>query len=124
MTTASDILHHVFGYTAFRGDQEAVVNHLVNGGEALVVMPTGGGKSLCFQLPALCREGLTLVISPLIALMRDQVRALKAASPAISAYTAVIPTMTMAGLSGQARMTTPITSDTRPLTPRQRALRS
>ena len=76
MTTASDILHHVFGYTAFRGDQEAVVNHLVNGGDALVVMPTGGGKSLCFQIPALLRDGIAIVVSPLIALMQNQVATL------------------------------------------------
>ncbi|WP_022654372.1 DNA helicase RecQ [Aquaspirillum serpens] len=76
MTTASDILHHVFGYTAFRGDQEAIVNHLVNGGDALVVMPTGGGKSLCFQIPALLRDGIAIVVSPLIALMQNQVATL------------------------------------------------
>ena len=69
-------LEHVFGYTAFRGQQQAIVDHLVNGGDALVLMPTGGGKSLCYQLPALLRPGTAIVISPLIALMQDQVDAL------------------------------------------------
>ena len=71
-----EILHTVFGYPAFRGDQEAIVDHLIGGGDALVLMPTGGGKSLCFQIPALAREGTAIVVSPLIALMQDQVEAL------------------------------------------------
>ena len=71
-----EILHSVFGYPAFRGEQEAIVNHLIGGGDALVLMPTGGGKSLCFQIPALAREGTAIVVSPLIALMQDQVEAL------------------------------------------------
>lgn len=70
------ILRDVFGYPAFRGRQEEIVNHVTNGGSALVLMPTGGGKSLCFQVPALARDGVTVVISPLIALMQDQVEAL------------------------------------------------
>lgn len=77
MSSPSDILHRVFGYASFRGQQEAVIEHVVAGGDALVLMPTGGGKSLCFQIPALCREGMGVVVSPLIALMRDQVEALK-----------------------------------------------
>lgn len=72
-----DILRRVFGFGAFRGLQEAAVDHVVAGGDALVLMPTGGGKSLCYQVPALCRPGLALVISPLIALMDDQVAALR-----------------------------------------------
>jgi ATP-dependent DNA helicase RecQ len=72
-----DILHRVFGYTGFRGLQEEVVRHAVAGGSGLVLMPTGGGKSLCFQIPALCRPGLGVVVSPLIALMEDQVAALR-----------------------------------------------
>ena len=72
------ILRDVFGYAAFRGPQEAIIDHVTGGGDALVLMPTGGGKSLCFQVPALCRDGLTLVISPLVALMKDQVDALRA----------------------------------------------
>jgi ATP-dependent DNA helicase RecQ len=71
------ILRQVFGYAEFRGPQEAVVTHVLAGGSALVLMPTGGGKSLCYQVPALCLEGLTVVISPLIALMDDQVETLR-----------------------------------------------
>jgi ATP-dependent DNA helicase RecQ len=75
-SAASKILLDVFGYTAFRGEQQAVVEHVVAGGDALVLMPTGGGKSLCYQLPALLRNGVGIVVSPLIALMQDQVDAL------------------------------------------------
>jgi ATP-dependent DNA helicase RecQ len=75
-SSALDILRRVFGYPAFRGDQAAVVDHLVGGGDALVLMPTGGGKSLCYQIPSLLRPGVGVVVSPLIALMQDQVDAL------------------------------------------------
>ena len=75
-SSPQEILHTVFGYPAFRGNQEAIVNHMIGGGDALVLMPTGGGKSLCFQIPALAREGTAIVVSPLIALMQDQVEAL------------------------------------------------
>ena len=75
--TPSQILRDVFGYPKFRGNQESVIEHVTRGGDALVLMPTGGGKSLCYQIPALCRNGLGIVISPLIALMQDQVDALK-----------------------------------------------
>ncbi|MFI9625219.1 DNA helicase RecQ [Streptomyces sp. NPDC052042] len=71
-------LHRVFGYEAFRGEQEAIVDHVVAGGDAVVLMPTGGGKSLCYQIPALVRRGTGVVVSPLIALMQDQVDALRA----------------------------------------------
>ena len=74
---ALQTLHDVFGYATFKGVQEAVVAHVTAGGDALVLMPTGGGKSLCYQLPALLREGVGIVVSPLIALMQDQVDALK-----------------------------------------------
>src|SRR3546814_2936374 len=70
-------LREIFGFDAFRGEQAAIVGHLVEGGDALVLMPTGGGKSLCYQLPALLREGTGIVVSPLIALMQDQVEALR-----------------------------------------------
>jgi ATP-dependent DNA helicase RecQ len=70
------LLRSVFGYPAFRGAQAAIIDHLVGGGDALVMMPTGGGKSLCYQLPALLRRGCGIVVSPLIALMQDQVDAL------------------------------------------------
>jgi ATP-dependent DNA helicase RecQ len=70
-------LNNVFGFSTFIGEQAAIVEHVTSGGDALVLMPTGGGKSLCYQLPALVREGVGIVISPLIALMQDQVDALK-----------------------------------------------
>ena len=73
------VLREVFGYGSFRGPQAAVVEHVMAGGSGLVLMPTGGGKSLCYQVPALCRPGLTVVISPLIALMDDQVAGLRQA---------------------------------------------
>ncbi|MFP5429552.1 MAG: DNA helicase RecQ [Gammaproteobacteria bacterium] len=73
---AQEVLQHVFGYDAFRGPQEAIVQTLIEGRDALVLMPTGGGKSLCYQVPALVRPGTAIVISPLIALMQDQVAAL------------------------------------------------
>ena len=72
-----DLLNTVFGHSQFRGAQEAIVSHVAAGGDALVLMPTGGGKSLCYQLPALLRDGTALVVSPLIALMQDQVAALR-----------------------------------------------
>ena len=76
---ALSVLNSVFGLSGFRGAQEAVVRHVTDGGNCLVLMPTGGGKSLCYQLPALLREGCGVVVSPLIALMRDQVAALEEA---------------------------------------------
>jgi ATP-dependent DNA helicase RecQ len=81
-TTTPDpaqVLQEVFGYGAFRGPQAEIVSHVVGGGSALVLMPTGGGKSLCYQIPALCRSGVGVVVSPLIALMQDQVEGLRQA---------------------------------------------
>ncbi len=77
MTSAQHILKHTFGYDRFRPPQDDIINAVVNGQDALVLMPTGGGKSLCYQIPALVRPGCGVVISPLIALMQDQVSALR-----------------------------------------------
>lgn len=75
--SALQTLQTTFGYKAFRGEQQAIVEHVIAGGDALVLMPTGGGKSLCYQIPALIREGLAIIVSPLIALMQNQVEALQ-----------------------------------------------
>ncbi|UWP80641.1 DNA helicase RecQ [Dactylosporangium fulvum] len=75
---ALEVLRRVFGYDAFRGRQQDIIEHVIGGGDALVLMPTGGGKSLCYQIPALVRDGTAVVVSPLIALMQDQVDALTA----------------------------------------------
>ncbi len=72
-----NLLHRVFGHSDFRGPQQAIIEHISDGGDALVLMPTGGGKSLCYQVPALLRDGVGVVVSPLIALMQDQVEALR-----------------------------------------------
>src|SRR5690606_1420996 len=81
-TRARSLLRDVFGYAEFRGEQEAIIDAALEGRDSLVLMPTGGGKSLCYQIPALVRDGVGVVVSPLIALMEDQVRALREAGVA------------------------------------------
>src|SRR5689334_24968848 len=79
---AREVLRDVFGYSAFRGQQEAIIEAALAGRDSLVLMPTGGGKSLCYQIPSIVRDGVGLVVSPLIALMEDQVGALREAGVA------------------------------------------
>src|SRR3954451_2315547 len=86
-----EVLHRVFGHPGFRGRQEEIVRHVMAGGSGLVLMPTGGGKALCYQVPALCRPGLGVVVSPLIALMEDQVAALRQQGIAAAALHSVLP---------------------------------
>jgi len=85
------VLNNVFGYADFRGQQGQVIDHVMAGGDALVLMPTGGGKSLCYQVPALCLDGLTVVVSPLIALMQDQVAALRQLGVEAAALNSSLP---------------------------------
>ena len=78
--TLHENLKKVFGFNKFRGQQEEIIKHLLKGNDSMVIMPTGGGKSMCYQLPALLSDGLAIVVSPLIALMKNQVDALRAHS--------------------------------------------
>jgi ATP-dependent DNA helicase RecQ len=87
MTQASAVLRDVFGFDDFRPGQKDIVDAVTQGENVLAIMPTGGGKSLCYQLPALLRDGVTIVVSPLIALMRDQVRALRSIGVGAGALT-------------------------------------
>ena len=89
-TDPRDVLREVFGHAQFRGLQEGVVRHVTGGGDAVVLFPTGAGKSVCYQVPALCRKGVAIIVSPLIALMRDQVEALKQAGVAAAAYNSAL----------------------------------
>jgi ATP-dependent DNA helicase RecQ len=89
--TPLGLLRRVFGYPSFRGQQQEIVEHVVGGGDAIVLMPTGGGKSLCYQLPALLRPGIGVVVSPLIALMKDQVDALQQAGVRAAALNSGLP---------------------------------
>lgn len=91
MHTPLHVLNNIFGYHSFRGEQEAVIGHLLAGNDALVLMPTGGGKSLCYQIPSILRPGVGIVISPLIALMQDQVSALKQFGARAAALTSAQP---------------------------------
>ena len=95
MTLALDVLKSVYGYDAFRGPQARIVEHVIAGHNAFVLMPTGGGKSLCYQIPAIVRPGMGLVVSPLLALMADQVAALRQAGVRAAALNS--------DLSGEAR---------------------
>ena len=91
MTAALEILKTVYGYDAFRGSQAQIVEHVIEGGNAFVLMPTGGGKSLCYQIPAMVRPGMGLVVSPLLALMADQVAALRQAGVKAAALNSDLP---------------------------------
>lgn len=86
MQHAKDILKTIYGYDSFRPQQEEIISHTINKKDSLVIMPTGGGKSMCFQIPAMMMPNITLVISPLIALMQDQVNALKSNGVKAEAY--------------------------------------
>ena len=97
------VLRGVFGYPSFRGRQEEIIDHVVAGGDAIVVMPTGSGKSLCYQLPALLRPGLGVVVSPLIALMKDQVDALRQAGVRAAALNSGLPPGEAAAIERAAR---------------------
>lgn len=90
-TTALEILKTVYGYSAFRGPQARIVEHVIGGSNAFVLMPTGGGKSLCYQIPAIVRPGIGLVVSPLLALMADQVAALRQAGVRAAALNSDLP---------------------------------
>jgi ATP-dependent DNA helicase RecQ len=93
-----EVLREVWGYPAFRGLQGEVIGHVLAGGDGLVLMPTGGGKSLCYQVPALCLDGLTLVVSPLIALMHDQVLALRQLGVPAAALNSALPPVEQRGV--------------------------
>jgi len=97
------VLREVFGHADFRGQQRDVVTHVVGGGDAVVLFPTGAGKSVCYQVPALCRPGVAIVVSPLIALMRDQVEALRQAGVAAAAVNSTMTTEEYADVRRQLR---------------------
>jgi ATP-dependent DNA helicase RecQ len=100
---AQRILKDVFGYDTFRGRQGAIIERVAGGGDALVLMPTGGGKSLCFQVPALLRDGLAVVVSPLIALMEDQVATLTELGVAAVALNSSLSTEEQIEIAGRLR---------------------
>ena len=86
-----EILKTVYGYDAFRGPQARIVDHVIAGNNAIALMPTGGGKSLCYQIPAIARPGMGLIVSPLLALMADQVAALRQAGVRAAALNSDLP---------------------------------
>jgi ATP-dependent DNA helicase RecQ len=100
---ALEILRRVYGHAAFRGPQAAIIDHAVAGGDALVLMPTGGGKSVCYQIPAMLREGVGIVVSPLIALMQDQVAALQQMGVAAACLNSALSLDEMRVIEGQMR---------------------
>ena len=108
MRTPLEVLSTVFGYPSFRGDQAEIIDTVVAGGDALVLMPTGGGKSLCYQVPALVRPGTGVVISPLIALMQDQVDALAALEAWVERGTAPDSIPASRSINGRVDRTRPL----------------
>ena len=98
---ALDILHRIYGHAAFRGPQAAIIDHVTAGGDALVLMPTGGGKSVCYQIPAMLRDGVGIVVSPLIALMQDQVAALQQMGVAAACLNSALSLDEMRVIEGQ-----------------------
>src|SRR5690606_29515483 len=100
---AQRILKDVFGYDAFRGNQAAIIERVASGGDALVLMPTGGGKSLCYQVPGLMREGLAVIVSPLIALMEDQVATLDELGVAAVALNSTLDAETQRDIAARIR---------------------
>ncbi len=101
-----EVLRTTFGFEAFRGEQAAIIDHVLAGGDALVLMPTGGGKSLCYQVPALCRPGVAVIVSPLIALMRDQVEALRQYGVRAAALNSTLTAAAAAGVERAMRQGT------------------
>src|ERR1700744_5473322 len=100
---ALNILQKTYGYRSFRGEQAEIIEHVNSGGNAFVLMPTGGGKSLCYQIPALCRPGVGVIISPLIALMQDQVDALTQLGIRAAAINSSLPGEVIGRTKGQIR---------------------
>lgn len=98
MATPQSVLQEVFGMSVFRGQQEAIVQAALSGTDVLVCWPTGAGKSLCYQLPAICVAGASVVVSPLVSLMNDQIRALRRHGIECAEYTAALPTQSRQAL--------------------------